>query len=216
MLISWITLVLISYLIIDNSKIRWKILIDSEALLMMAGGTLIPWLHFLVTTVQTLAFNDITRWYTHISWLHFCTMGVSGDTLSIFLGLWPKRSLKPCCMDVTTRLTFSVSCKSQPQICLILPYWSSLLCNVSHISFSLFFPFRINPFAHIRLRKTVTNDRSAPIIEWATEGHSSDSVLCGLPENQMSGWILETPHWFFLIISNCTSLLIILFFCLFI
>lgn len=45
---------------------------------------------------------------------------------------------------------------------------------------SYFSPLRINPFAHIRLRKTVTNDRSAPIIEWGSYRHSSTCVPCGV------------------------------------
>lgn len=45
---------------------------------------------------------------------------------------------------------------------------------------SYFSPFRINPFAHIRLRKTVTNDRSAPIIEWGSYRRSRNCVPCGV------------------------------------
>lgn len=61
----------------------------------------------------------------------------------------------------------------------------------------LFYASRINPFAHIRLRKTVTNDRSAPIIEW--------------PHPQMSGPILGTSDDFELIILHFLFLFLFFF-----
>jgi hypothetical protein len=44
-------------------------------------------------------------------------------------------------------------------------YMLFMCLELSTFILILIFFFRTNPFAHVKLRRTVTNDRSAPIIE---------------------------------------------------